>query len=171
MLWKLLPSKVVLRMLTNCSYRLRRHMFHMLGIRMGETSCVHSPFRIANSKPKQLKDSLSLGSRVYIGMDCLFDLKDRIAIGDRVTVAYRVNLLTHWNPGYASVGALKPPSHAPIRIENDVYIGTNATVLPGVTLGEGCIVAAGAVVTHDVPPHVQVGGVPASVMRTLKPSE
>jgi maltose O-acetyltransferase len=138
---------------------------------MGDTSCVHTPFRVANSKPRQLKDFLVIGSHVYIGMDCLFDLKDRIEIGDRVTVAYRVNLLTHWNPGYSSVGESKPPSHASIRIENDVYIGTNATILPGVTLGEGCVVAAGAVVTRDVAPHVQVGGVPASGMKTLKPSE
>ena len=52
-----------------------------------------------------------------------------------------------------------------IVICDDVWIAANVVVLPGVTLGEGCVVAAGAVVTHDVPPYVIVGGVPAKLIR------
>jgi len=138
---------------------------------MGPESCIHAPFRIANCKPKHLKDSLTIGSHVYIGMDCLFDLKDRIEIGDRVTLAYRVNLLTHWDPGASVVAKTKAPYHAPVTIRCDVYIGTNASILPGTTLGEGCIVGAGAVVTDDVPPHVFVGGPAAAVIKNLRHGE
>lgn len=59
-------------------------------------------------------------------------------------------------------------STAKVTIGNDVWIGANATVLPGVTIGNHCVVAAGAVVTKDVPPYSLVGGVPARILKKLK---
>lgn len=59
-------------------------------------------------------------------------------------------------------------STAPVVIGDDVWIGANATVLPGVTIGNHCVVAAGAVVTKDVPPCTLVGGVPAKILKKLK---
>lgn len=58
-------------------------------------------------------------------------------------------------------------STAKVTIGNDVWIGANATVLPGVTIGNHCVVAAGAVVTKDVPPYSLVGGVPARILKKL----
>ena len=55
----------------------------------------------------------------------------------------------------------------PVTIEDDVWIGTNAVILPGVTIGNHCVVAAGAVVTKDVPPHSLVAGVPAKVIKQI----
>ena len=55
----------------------------------------------------------------------------------------------------------------PVTIEDDVWVGANAVILPGVTIGNHCVVAAGAVVTKDVPPHSLVAGVPAKVIRTI----
>ena len=55
----------------------------------------------------------------------------------------------------------------PVTIEDDVWVGANAVILPGVTIGEHCVVAAGAVVTKDVPPHSLVAGVPAKVIRQI----
>lgn len=60
---------------------------------------------------------------------------------------------------------------APIVIGDKVWIGANATVLPGVTIGKGAIVAAGAVVHRDVPPFTVVGGVPARILRELSQEE
>ena len=60
---------------------------------------------------------------------------------------------------------------APIHIGKRVWIGSNATILPGVTIGDGAIVAAGAVVTKDVPENTIVSGVPAKVMRTISEEE
>ena len=58
-------------------------------------------------------------------------------------------------------------STTPVTIEDDVWIGANAVILPGVTIGEHCVVAAGAVVTKDVPPHSLVAGVPAKVIKNI----
>jgi len=55
----------------------------------------------------------------------------------------------------------------PVTIEDDVWVGANAVILPGVTIGEHCVVAAGAVVTKDVPPHSLVAGVPAKVIKNI----
>ena len=58
-------------------------------------------------------------------------------------------------------------STTPVTIEDDVWVGANAVILPGVTIGEHCVVAAGAVVTKDVPPHSLVAGVPAKVIKQI----
>ena len=58
-------------------------------------------------------------------------------------------------------------STTPVTIEDDVWIGANAVILPGVTIGEHCVVAAGAVVTKNVPPHSLVAGVPAKVIKKI----
>ena len=55
----------------------------------------------------------------------------------------------------------------PVTIEDDVWIGANAVILPGVTIGNHCVIAAGAVVTKDVPPHSLVAGVPAKVIKNI----
>ena len=55
----------------------------------------------------------------------------------------------------------------PVTIEDDVWVGANAVILPGVTIGERCVVAAGAIVTKDVPPHSLVAGVPAKVIKKI----
>lgn len=58
--------------------------------------------------------------------------------------------------------------YAPILIENDVWIGSNVTILPGVKIGQGSVVAAGAVVTKDVESYVVVGGVPAKLIKRIQ---
>ena len=61
--------------------------------------------------------------------------------------------------------------YAPIKIGDHVWIGSNATVLPGVTIGDWSVVAAGAVVRQDVPPMTVVGGVPAKILKKIDPEE
>lgn len=61
--------------------------------------------------------------------------------------------------------------YAPITIGNHVWVGSNATVLPGVNIGDWAVVAAGAVVTKDVPAYTVVGGIPAKVLKTIENKE
>jgi acetyltransferase-like isoleucine patch superfamily enzyme len=165
-MFKLLPSRWVAHWLETCAYTRRTAMLRALGVHVGARSAIHAPFRIANCKPKHLPRVLHIDDDVFIGRECLFDLKDAIAIGPRATLAFRVTIVTHWDAGASCLAATYPPRHAPVTIAEDAYVGTQATLLPGVTLGAGCIVAAGAVVTHDVPPGAKVAGVPARTMET-----
>lgn len=111
--------------------------------------------------------NIRLGRDVFINAGCKFQDQGGIYLGDRVLVGQNVVLAT-LNHGMepSRRGDLHP---APIRIGNGVWIGANATVLPGVTIGDGAVVAAGAVVTRDVPPLTVVGGVPARVIKKIEP--
>jgi acetyltransferase-like isoleucine patch superfamily enzyme len=110
--------------------------------------------------------NISVGRAVHIGYDCLFTGHGTIDIADEVMIAPRVSLVTAEHP-------LEPEkrrefiSAKPISIEKNVWIGTGAMVLGGVTIGADAVVGAGAVVTRDVPARTVVAGVPARVLRTL----
>lgn len=106
--------------------------------------------------------NLSLGEGVYIGRDCLLDLKQPIVIGARATLAMRVTIVTHMDVGRSSWAERGyPATSAPVTIGDDAYIGAGAILLPGVTIGAGALVGAAALVRHDVPPGARVAGVPA----------
>jgi galactoside O-acetyltransferase len=90
-----------------------------------------------------------------------------LTIGDRVLIAAGAAVVTTGHP-------VAPPRwnrtiEAPIVIQDDVWIGAGAIVLPGVTVGTGSVIAAGAVVSHDVPPMTVVGGVPARIIKNIAP--
>ena len=104
---------------------------------------------------------------------CYLLAKDKIVLGRNSTLAYRVTVLTGADPNgpYNALSALYPAKKAPVIIGNDVWIGANSTILPGVTIGDFVVVAAGSVVTKNVPSGVLVAGVPAEVKKVLKKPE
>ena len=104
-------------------------------------------------------EHLSLGDSVDIGEFAVLRASGGLRIGDRVLVAAHAVLTTRGHP--QSLPRYGMAEDAPIVVENDVWIGAGAIVLPGVTIGRGAIVAAGAVVTENVAPFTVVGGVPA----------
>jgi galactoside O-acetyltransferase len=108
-----------------------------------------------------------LGSSVYLNTGATIVDDSPVHLGDRVMFGPHVTLATAGHPLHPEVRATGLQFSAPIVIEDDVWIGAHATVLPGVTIGRGSVVAAGAVVHADVPPWVVVGGVPAKVLRTI----
>lgn len=103
---------------------------------------------------------LRLGSG-YLNNNVTIDCFERICIGDDVAIAKGVVIRDCDNHSIAGGAA----DRAPVTIGNHVWIGTNAIILKGVTIGDGAIVAAGAVVTRDVAPNSIVAGVPARVIR------
>lgn len=84
-------------------------------------------------------------------------------LGGRATVGKNC----HIGAGTVLAGVIEPPSANPVVIEDDVLIGANAVILEGVRVGKGAVVAAGAVVTQDVPPHTVVAGIPAKVIKEI----
>jgi acetyltransferase-like isoleucine patch superfamily enzyme len=110
----------------------------------------------------------SFGDRVFINQGCfLLDLGG-VTIGDRVLIGPRVTLSTGGHPVelHERYDFL---THAPIVIEHDVWIGAAATVTPGVTIGHGSVIGAGAVVARDVPPLSVVTGTSIVERRRLLP--
>lgn len=111
-------------------------------------------------------ERLRLGSDTGVGEFCVLRANGGMTIGDRVQIAAGCVLTTRGHP--LDIPRNERVVDAPIHIEDDVWIGSNAVVLPGVTVGRGAIVAAGAVVTRDVAPMTVVGGVPARPIRSLE---
>jgi len=110
--------------------------------------------------------NIRVGRNVFINQACMLNDIGGIEIGDDVMIGPRVSLLTTGHP-------LDPGRRrrqivaAPIAIERNVWLGAGATVLQGVTVGSDAVVAAGAIVTRDVPPRTLVAGVPARVLREI----
>ena len=110
---------------------------------------------------------LRVGESCWLNIGILFNLGAEIAIGDGVSIGHQVVVLTetHDMGGAARrAGSLKA---LPVRIGDGAWIGARALILPGVEVGAGAVVAAGAVVTKDIPPNVMAAGVPAKVAREL----
>ena len=113
--------------------------------------------------------NIHIGKNVFINMGCKFQDQGGIFIGDGALIGHNVVLATlNHAASPKDRGSMIP---APIRIGKNVWVGANAVILPGVTIGDGAIVAAGAVVNRDVPENTVVGGVPAKVIRTIHEEE
>ena len=110
---------------------------------------------------------VEIGNNFYANMDCIFLDVNKIIIGDNVMVGPRVSFYTAGHPIDAEIRIEELEFGLPITIEDNVWIGGSATILPGVTVGRNSIVAAGAVVTKDVPSNSIVGGNPARLIRVI----
>lgn len=101
---------------------------------------------------------------------CFLLAKAKIEIGENSALAYGVSIITSADPNsnYNALGTLYPAKTAPVIIGKDVWVGANSTILPGVTIGDFCVVAAGSVVTKDVPSGCMVAGVPATVKKQIR---
>ena len=106
-----------------------------------------------------------IGKNVFINFDCVFLDLGGITIEDNVLIAPKVSLLSEGHPVSPNERQSLVPGH--ILIRKNAWIGAGATILPGVTIGENSVVAAGAVVSKDVPANTVVGGIPARHIKNL----
>jgi acetyltransferase-like isoleucine patch superfamily enzyme len=142
------------------SFTLRRLWYErVLGASLGEHAGIHLGCHLWFYTPRSMRETgLRLGAYSRVNRDCCLDARGPLAIGEHVSISPDVTILT------ASHGVNDPGFRVEIRpvvIEDHAWIGTRALILPGVTLGRGCVVAAGSVVTRDVAPLSIVAGVPA----------
>lgn len=124
-----------------------------------ESTTVFTPFFTNYGK------NIRLGKNIFINHACSFLDLGGITIDDNVMIAPRVNLVSESHP--ISVKDRKTLTVGHIHIKQNAWIGANATILPGVTIGENSIVAAGALVDKNVPDNTIVGGIPARVIKKL----
>jgi maltose O-acetyltransferase len=116
-------------------------------------------------------ERLTIGEGCWINIGLLINLGAPITIGDKVAIGHDVMLLTDSHELGPEERRASNMISQPVTIGNGVWIGTRSVILAGVTIGAGSIVAAGSMVTKDVPSNVLVGGVPARIIRELEPDE
>lgn len=116
---------------------------------------------------------MAYGKRTHIG-NCFYAnfnlvIVDDIDvwIGDHVMIAPNVTISVTGHPVHPELRKDGSQFSFPVRIGNDVWIGAGAVILPGVTIGDGAVIGAGSVVTHDIPPNVVAFGVPCRVRREI----
>lgn len=126
---------------------------------------IDSSFRLFPPFYTDFGKNISIGKNVFINSSCHFQDQGGIFIGDGSFIGHNVVLATINHD--LDPNNNRKNHYASIRIEPNVWIGSNATVLPGVTIGEWSVVAAGAVVTKDVPAKTVVGGVPARILKNI----
>ena len=142
---------------------LRALFSQLIGAPVDESFGLFPPFYADCGK------NIHIGKQVFINMGCKFQDQGGIYIGDGALIGHNVVLATlNHAKSPKDRGTMLP---APIHIGKHVWIGSNSTILPGVTIGDGAIVAAGAVVSKDVPENAIVGGVPATILRYLNEEE
>ena len=111
------------------------------------------------------KAVIEIGERTSIGDRSEIHCSDRVTIGNNVLIAWDVNIIQ--NDYHAAGGGESQGST--VTIEDDVWIGARCIILKGVTIGRGCIIGAGAVVTKSVPPYTLAGGNPARHIKKIEP--
>lgn len=138
---------------------MRERLSELIGSTIDKSTTVFVPFHTNFGK------HIKIGKNVFINHACSFLDLGGITIEDEVLIGPRVNLTTENHP----VDPVKRKflDLKSILIKRNAWIGAGATILPGVTIGENSIVAAGAVVTKDVPANTIVGGVPAKIIRGI----
>jgi acetyltransferase-like isoleucine patch superfamily enzyme len=146
------------------SFTLRHAWYrHVLGIKLASGAVVHLGCFVWVYGPRQIRrEIISIGANTRINRDCCLDLRGGLYIGENVSISPEVMILT------AGHNVNNPDFRVETRrvvIEDHVYIGSRAMILPGVTLGRGSVVGAASVVTRDVPSLAIVAGAPARPVR------
>ena len=145
--------------------RTRTAMLRAAGVTIGARSLIQGKMRLTgHGNPGQF---LTIGEGTLITGGLHVDLGAPVRIGNMVRIGHDVSLLTinhAVGPAYLRAGT---SFCGEIVIEDGCWLASRCTVLPGVTIGAGAIVAAGSVVTRDVPKHTLVAGIPARVVREL----
>jgi maltose O-acetyltransferase len=143
------------------SFRFRHAWYRsVVGMKLGAGSGIHLGcfFWVAGPGRVRRYQLLTIGDHSRINRNCTLDTRGGIYIGNNVSISAEVAIVTvnHItdDPEFRAEGE-------PVTIEDHVWIGMRAMIMPGVVIGRGAVVAAGAVVTRDVAPGVIVGGVPA----------
>lgn len=148
------------RLTFNDADEIRALFSELIGKKVDESFLLIPPFFTAGG------DEIRVGRNVFVNQNCTFYDLGGLNIADNVMIGPNVSIITTSHP-------LEPSQRRtttigkPIVIERNVWIAAGATIVGGVTVGENSVVAAGAVVTRDVPPNTLVGGNPARVIRAI----
>ncbi len=160
---ELFQEAIRIGMELNCQYHTPEELREIMGRLTGRP--IDDSFRLFPPFYTDFGKNIRIGKDVFINSGCHFQDQGGIEIGDGALIGHNVVLATI---NHDLDPAMNRKNHyGPIKIGTHVWIGSNATILPGVTIGDWAVVAAGAVVTRDVPAMAVVGGVPAKVLKIM----
>jgi acetyltransferase-like isoleucine patch superfamily enzyme len=140
-------------------WSIRRLVFAASGVKLGKGSIIHTGCKVFEPK------NIIIGQDTKIGDSAFLDGREKLQIGDHVDIASEVMI---YNSEHDLESDYFEAKSEPVTIGDYVFIGPRAIVLPGTSIGRGAIIAAGAVVTKDVPDFAIVGGIPARVIGERK---
>jgi acetyltransferase-like isoleucine patch superfamily enzyme len=147
------------RLTFNDAVEVRALFSELIGRKVDDSFLLIPPFYATGGADTRI------GRNVFVNQNCTFYDLGGLDIADDVMIGPNVSLITSGHPVEPS--RRRDTIAKPIAIERNVWIATGATIIGGVTVGENSVVAAGAVVTKDVPPNTLVGGNPARVIRSI----
>ncbi len=140
-------------------FRLKKLFMKAAGFQIGKQTYIHIPVKFFSRR------NLVVGDNVTVNPHCYLDNRSGIRIGNNVNIAHGTKIYTLGHdvnsPDLHLIGR-------PVVIEDDVFVFSNALVMPGVTIGKGAVVLPGSVVVKDVPQYSIVGGNPARVVKERK---
>ena len=136
-------------------------LLKLMGAKIGKNCFIYPGVWITPGR------NLTLGDDVDLAKDVIITTSGGVYIGDRTLVGYRTQILSanHSIPPIVEPFPISGDSLSPVHINNDVWIGANCIITSGVSIGEGSIIAAGSVVTKNVPSNAIFGGVPAKLIK------
>lgn len=140
---------------------LKTSLLRMMGARIGKKVCIYPGVWITPGR------NLRIGDGVDLAKDVIITTGGGVTIGDRALIGYRTQILSanHSIPPVGQPFPVSGDSYGEIIIEKDVWIGANCVITAGVSIGEGAVIAAGSVVTKNVPANAIYGGVPAKLIK------
>lgn len=147
----------------NNTYHTPEEVRNLLSRLFGKT--VDESFRVFPPFYTDFGKNITVGKNVFINACCHFQDHGGVSLGDGCQIGHNVVFAT-LNHGLAPEDR-QTTYPAPITLEKNVWVGSNSTILQGVTIGDNAVIAAGAVVTKDVPENTIVGGVPARIIRKI----
>jgi acetyltransferase-like isoleucine patch superfamily enzyme len=140
---------------------IKKGFLMLMGAKIGKQVTFYPGIKISTGR------NLKLGNQVDLAWGVLITTDGGVEIGDRTLIGYKTQILSKNHVIPKNKSRIFEAGHIPekVTISNDVWIGANCLILPGVKIGEGAVIAAGSVVTKDVLPFTIVGGVPARVIK------
>ena len=139
--------------------QVRLKLSEIIGVQIDESTTIFPPFYTNFGK------HITLGKNVFINHACSFLDLGCITVEDDVMIGPRVNITSENHP--VEINSRKTLVPNAVIIKKNAWIGAGASILPGVTIGENAVVAAGAIVNKDVPANTVVGGVPAKILKKI----
>lgn len=163
---RVIAARVVLRLLpSGLGNRSRVVVLRALGFRVGAGTTIGSNILFLGGR--NARRNVIIGEQCFINQGCVIDATAPVTVGRDVAFGHQVLITTsghRFDHPLRRSGDLEP---GPVRVGDGAWLASRVVVLPGVTIGEGAVVCAGAVVARDVDPHTLVGGVPAKLIRKL----